>query len=250
MSRNPELDKFRDLRFEDFARMAGDPSLKSYEKIGFPSMFREGLDQQIFADVREKCRWDVARRILDIGCGCGDLAHIIINASEGKQLLMVDAAEVLQQLPSTAGIVKVEGRFPGNAQEILTHGQADIVICYSVFHYAFAEGNHFDFVDRAAELLAPNGRLLLGDLPNVSKRDRFLSTPAGEAFHRKLMNDNSKPRISQTPELGLIDDSVIASLLQRYRNRGYESYLLPQPEHWPLANSREDILITRYPDAG
>jgi SAM-dependent methyltransferase len=250
MSRKDELDRFRDLRFEDFARLAGDPSLKPYEKIGFPSMFREGLDQQIFEDISGKTLWRTARRIVDLGCGCGDLANIIINSIDRtrQQLVMVDSAGVLDQLPS-AGIIKVEGRFPQNFSKVLEGGTADIVLCYSVFHYVFAEGSHFEFVDRAADLLAPGGRLLLGDLPNISRRNRFLSTPAGEAFHRKLMNDNSKPNIPKGVEPGRIDDDVIAALLERYRKLGYETYLLPQPASLPLSNSREDILITRYPDA-
>ena len=44
---------------------------------------------------------------------------------------------------------------------------------------------------------------------------------------------------------GKIDDGVLFSILHRYRNSGFETYLLPQGEGLPLSNRREDILIVR-----
>jgi hypothetical protein len=43
-----------------------------------------------------------------------------------------------------------------------------------------------------------------------------------------------------------MDDSVVMSILSRFRNFGYETYLLPQDNRLPFANSREDILIVNY----
>ena len=41
-----------------------------------------------------------------------------------------------------------------------------------------------------------------------------------------------------------IDDSVLFRLLLGSCNSGYDAYLLPQPYDLPMANRREDILIT------
>ena len=42
-----------------------------------------------------------------------------------------------------------------------------------------------------------------------------------------------------------IDDGVVFAILQRYRNAGFETYLLPQGKNLPMQTRREDILIVK-----
>jgi len=94
-------------------------------------------------------------------------------------------------------------------------------------------------------MLNPKGRLLLGDLPNISKRKRFISSDEGKKFVSNNVSDNEKVNyIVQDKER--MDDSVVMSILSRFRNFGYETYLLPQDNRLPFANRREDILIVNY----
>ena len=44
-------DRFADLTFDDFRRMAGDESLSQYQKIGFPDEYRAGAEESIFHDI-------------------------------------------------------------------------------------------------------------------------------------------------------------------------------------------------------
>lgn len=46
-------------------------------------------------------------------------------------------------------------------------------------------------------------------------------------------------------ENGAIDDSLVFSILKRYRNMGCETYLLEQKDGLPMNKTREDILIKR-----
>jgi hypothetical protein len=46
-------------------------------------------------------------------------------------------------------------------------------------------------------------------------------------------------------EHDLIDDAVVFALLQRARAQGFDAYVVPQTPDLPMANRREDILITR-----
>lgn len=249
MDKSNQLDRFRNLRFEDFGKLAGDATLKPHEKIGFPSVFREGFDREILDDIKTKINWNRVKTILDIGCGCGDLTKFLIDDAKGaqKKIVLVDSSEVLNQIDDEPHILKIQGRFPDNDTEIRKIETVDVIICYSVFHYVFIEGNPFDFIERALALLKSGGKLLLGDIPNATKRNRFLLTPAGEVFHRKLMNTTEKPQVTPfVVEPGKMDDGFILSLLTRYRNFGVETYLLPQPEHLPLSNSREDILFIKH----
>jgi hypothetical protein len=123
-------------------------------------------------------------------------------------------------------------------------GQIDAIICYSVLHYIFAESNLFDFLDQSLALLADGGQMLIGDIPNVSKRKRFFSSPAGIQFHQAFTGTAEIPKAEfNSIDQGKMDDSVLLSLLLRARNAGYDAYLLPQPADLPMANRREDLLL-------
>ena len=119
-------------------------------------------------------------------------------------------------------------------------------LVYSVLHYIFVEGNLFDFLDRSLSLLAPGGALLLGDIPNVSKRKRFFSSQAGIVHHQQFTGRNELPAVTYNQiEPGKIDDAVLLALLARCRSAGFDAYVLPQGPDLPMANRREDVLITR-----
>jgi hypothetical protein len=144
-------------------------------------------------------------------------------------------------------VVKVPGRFP-DTPDLLERlaGRCDAVLAYSVLQYAFAEGDAFAFVDAALSLLAPGGRLLVGDLPNASMRRRFLASEAGRAHHREYTGRDEDPPV-RWPLLpaGEIDDAVALALLARARDAGYHGWVLPQAHGLPMANRREDLLFAR-----
>ena len=47
-------ERFAELTFDDFRRMATDDTLSQYEKVGFPDEYRAGLEGVIFEDVVAK----------------------------------------------------------------------------------------------------------------------------------------------------------------------------------------------------
>jgi hypothetical protein len=243
--------RFANLTYEDFRKLALDPALSCYEKIGFPNCYREGKEEAIFNDICRKVTVlsDAHKTVLDIGPGCSHLAHLLIARcqQQGHTLLLVDSAEMLGQLPDRPFIKKIPGCFPRCAELLAAHaGRVDAVITYSVSHYAFVDCSIFEFVDRAMMLLAPGGELLIGDIPNVSKRKRFFSSPAGVQFHQNFVGRIEQPAVQfNQPEPGKIDDAVVLALLSRARLAGFDSYLLPQAADLPLSNRREDLLIRK-----
>jgi hypothetical protein len=125
-------------------------------------------------------------------------------------------------------------------------GAVDVALAYSVLHYVFAEGDAWGFLDRSLELLAHGGQMLIGDIPNVSKRKRFFASPAGVEFHRRFTGRDEAPEVVwDRPEPAKIDDAVVLSLLQRARGAGCDAYVLPQAAGLPMANRREDVLIVK-----
>lgn len=242
-----DLSKHR-MDFEEFRKMASNNQLSIYEKIGFPDDYRKDYESQIFDDICQKLNLHRQKlNVLDIGCGCSQLPNLIINLSinNGHNLLMMDSKEMLDLLPKK-GFERIEGRFPNDWDKSKVTYQFDCIILYSVMQHIILGSNPFTFLDNAVQLLESGGRLLIGDLPNISKRNRFFASDRGKVFHQEFMKDGSNPSTSfnqLVPEK--IDDSLIFAILSRYRNSGYEAYVLNQPDYLPMANRREDILIMR-----
>src|SRR3954447_8672933 len=248
-AREPRLSA--ELTFDDFRRMATDDSLSQYEKIGFPDNYREGFEPAIFSDLLAKLSplRGEQKLVLDIGPGCSDLPRLLREhcARQGHFLLMVDSEEMLAHHDSGPSVRKFVGRFP-ECPELLSEyaGRVDVIVAYSVLHYVFTEASVFAFLDRAMALLAHGGHMLIGDIPNASKRRRFFSTPAGVAFHRAFTGTDSDPDVTfNEVETDRMDDAVLLGLVARARAAGCDAHLLPQPDGLPMANRREDLHVYR-----
>ena len=94
-------------------------------------------------------------------------------------------------------------------------------------------------------LLNPGGQLFIGDIPNYDARERFIKSEEGKIFTRKHFPiNNNNININHLRE-ERIDDTIVISILSRFRSFGYETYLLPQVNALPMGNRREDILIQK-----
>jgi len=239
-----------ELDYERFRELAQNKNLSAHERIGFPDNYREGFERDIFADICSKlpALEHSGKVIVDIGPGCSGLPRLLsaLCAKNGNRLVLVDSAEMLDQLPDEDNVSKVVGSFPGNAERIIDAvGQkADAILCYSVLHYMYVDTNMFDVVDALGSLLADGGRALVGDIPNASKRRRFFSSPSGRAFHREFMKTDEDPVVGHLEiDRGKINDAVIAGLIARSQEAGWNAYLMPQAPGLPFANRRDDLII-------
>ena len=248
-SNNDIRNRFSDLNFEDFKNLAKDEKLSIYEKIGFPDDYREGREHAIFQDIASKATKLKQKQIavLDIGPGCSDLPkYIIRNANALSQFItLIDSSEMLELLPEGKNIKKIAGEYP-DCQEKLNGSKFDVIICYSVLQYIFASKNIFAFLEQLISILHSGGQALLGDIPNFSKRRRFLNSVQGKLYHQKYMNTNSEPTIETYPqEIDGIDDTVVRGLIDRAHVMGCDAYYLPQNSELPMANRRDDLLIIK-----
>jgi hypothetical protein len=248
---NTDYQRFENLTFEDFRKLAGDESLSRYEKIGFPDSYRAGKEEAIFRDILTKLP-SLARRgqvVLDIGPGCSGLPHMFLDLCrhQDHSLLWVDSAEMLEQLPDVPLVQKFACRYPDCPALFERYqGKVNVIVTYSVLHYIFQDGNLFGFFDKTLGLLADGGQWLIGDIPNVSKRKRFFSSVAGAAHHQQFTGTTELPAIHfNRLEDGKIDDAVLVGLLLRARTAGFDAYLVPQAADVPMANRREDLLIQK-----
>lgn len=244
-------ERFSNLSFEDFRLMAKDNSLSIYEKIGFPNSYREDKEKIIFKDIMNKLPTLSQKKkcVLDIGPGCSNLPKMLIELcqKQNHSLILLDSKEMLDCLPDQDGVNKIFGSYPDCHPQLDSwKGKIDVILCYSVLHYIFIEAGFFKFIDRSLSLLAEGGSMLIGDIPNISKRKRFFSSSNGINFHQSFTGKNEIPEVNFLQiEEDKIDDAAIIGLIIRARNQGYDAYWLPQDEKLPMANRREDILIIR-----
>lgn len=246
-----ENNPFAKIAFEDFRRLAKDESISKYERIGFPDSYRKGFEKVIFADIRQKLA-NLDRnhqQVLDVGPGCSDLPEMLINLCREKNhtLTLIDSAEMLGHLPDETFIEKIAALYPNCPDVILRlQSKVGVILCYSVLHYILIDAAFFRFLDTSLSLLAPGGQMLIGDIPNISKRKRFFASETGIRFHQEFMKTAELPNVAFNQiEHDQIDDAVVISLLQRARLAGFDAYVLPQNPALPMANRREDILIIR-----
>jgi hypothetical protein len=244
--------RFDSLTFAGFRELATAEGLSRHERVGFPDSYREGYEAAIFRDVCAKLT-NLSRRgqtVFDIGCGCSDLPLLLadISKKQSHKLVLCDSEEMLAHLPDEPGVDKSTGCFPRDSAELLREfaGRVDAILTYSVLQYVFIESSVFDFVDACLSLLAPGGQLMIGDIPNVSKRKRFFASAAGVRCHQQITGTDEVPAVLfNTPERSKIDDAAVLSIIARVRAAGFDGYVLPQAVDLPMANRREDVLITR-----
>ena len=150
--------------------------------------------------------------VIDIGCGVLTRRLVEFCASNGHELVLLDSPEMLDELPEAPQTDEYSGR-------------ADAV---------------------ALVPLAPGGALLIGDVPNISKRNRFFASERGVAFHWAFMGSSEAIRMS-TSTRSSAEKSTIrsSSACWRARAQGFDAFVLPQPPDLRLANRREDIFMRR-----
>jgi SAM-dependent methyltransferase len=219
---------------------------------GRHSFQRDG-ERLIADDVASKLRLESSDRLLEIGCGWGNVLRPL--ASRVDAAVGVDHSSVLEAFaPRPANVQLVSGNWP----EVDLEGDFSKALVYSVLHCLSDAARALEFVDRCLEVVRPGGLLLLGDLPNGDAAARFAATDFGRRFledwaerveSSKSDDDVLRDQIwADAPKLDrFIDDAFVLELFSRYRSRGHEVYVLPQPPGLPFSYTREDVLISVRP---
>lgn len=208
-------------------------------------------------DVRAKLRPRQNERFLDIGCNIG----LFLEAFAG------DVAEAVGQDHETLlahfksrGVPANVTLIPGFWPAVQAEGMFDCILAYSVLAVLPDRDVAWRFIDACLDKLTPGGRLLLGDLANRDARSRFVGSREGaevaSAYNKIRQSDRASDVLGEYEKRDaihgdveipaeFIDDAFVVDVLKHCRARGFEAYLLPQPEGLPFWRSREDILVLR-----
>lgn len=212
----------------------------------------------IWKDIADKLDLHPDQSFLDIGCGYGLLTKLCLSTAKRLPLRvsLIDIPEILQAVktgllpPRIRHIRYYPGTFPKN-WPVGSTLRFDRILAYSVLHYT---SNPEHFIDRGVSLLRRGGRFLIGDIPNISRKGRFLCSDFGRRFEARYRGTS----IRQIPHyrnlqdfmnknnanpLAHLNDCFIQQIFKRYTNCGYDVYVLAQPSGLPYCHTREDLLI-------
>jgi SAM-dependent methyltransferase len=246
---------------EYFAKLVLDKKDKT--TVAARYSFDSGKENTILKDIIYKLDFKTGQSFLDIGCGYGYLTEYILEylTKQDLSITLMDIPEIIDAVEQDfikekhKNIHLQKGLFPQDFEKELSEGY-DRVLLYSVLHYS---DDPLSLIEAAIKLLNPYGKLLLGDLPNISRKGRFLSSKKGREFEANYrqttidklpLYENQFEFVSKMKAdpnyYSLIDDNFIKNVITTYTNRGYDVYILPQPETLPMCYTREDMLICKY----
>ncbi|HWF49568.1 MAG TPA: class I SAM-dependent methyltransferase [Solirubrobacteraceae bacterium] len=134
-------------------------------------------------------------RVLELGTGTGETARRVLARHPRAALVGIDAgAEMLARARAALPPARVDLRL-GRLEDLLPEGPFDLVVSVLAVHHLDGPGKADLFV-RAAAVLAPGGRLVLGDLviPDdpadaVTPIDGEYDTPSSVADQRRWMEE-------------------------------------------------------------
>jgi SAM-dependent methyltransferase len=240
------------MSYEHYGRGAQHPNITV---AGGRFAYQEHGERLISLDVAAKLQLDPDDDLLEIGCGPGNI--LIPLAFRCRSATGIDHPELLarlsQRLAGPPQIALVGGNFLDVQPPRESYSK---IYMYSMLHYLSSVEEVLRIARKAIGLLAPGGRMLLGDLPNCDHKRRFLATPAGQAFDARwrAARDAATPPEGDFPGedddrlVGAFDDAGIARIVLEMRAAGFESYILPQPAELPFGHTREDILVVAHPE--
>lgn len=230
------------------------------EKVGRPKS-AECAEELMWRDILAKLTVPEGSSVIDIGVGNGLVARkwlelartgavdvVLADFPEVIDALVADAADAFASAPRVS---VARGEFPQFFEPNILTRRFDRVVAYGVINYT---DNPASFIEAAVRLLRPAGRLLVGDLPNISKKGRFLASPSGRLFDARYKGVS----VDNLPVFGThhefvasldrqgaawITDEFLLDVVLRYRDQGYDVYILEQPNGLPFCQTREDLLI-------
>jgi cyclopropane fatty-acyl-phospholipid synthase-like methyltransferase len=211
-------------------------------------------EKRIILDVINKLDIQPSDHILDIGCGPGTL--VLPLSFFAKEVCGIDNSSAIGRINKKSKELDNINTISGNFldMDFSSSKLYEKIIIYSVIQYLSSEDELLYFLEKAFKLLSPGGRLLIGDIPNIDKKNRYEKSPSGIrecSYWKQKISDISKTSTVNSnncldEDLININDACYLNIINFARSKGFESYLLPEPGNLPFGKTRDDILIVSH----
>lgn len=151
---------------QDLKSLSGyDHPLAQLTEKGFPELIKQILT---YLEIKPE------DKLLDIGCGAALITRELILAS--NNIVGLDANyQMIKHAPiSTHRVLGVGDALP------FKNASFDKILCHSVFQY-FPDLNYSEnVISEMMRLLSENGSFLIMDIPNLAKKQQYLSVKGEE----------------------------------------------------------------------
>lgn len=239
------------VSFDNYSELANSESISNTEAAG-RFTFQQDSERRMLSDVLLKLELIPTDSLLEIGCGPGAL--LVPLSGFCAQSAGIDNEGAINRLKGRfakdSGIKCIIGDF---LDMDLPVSQFDKILINSVLHCLSNKSEVLAFIERGLSILRPGGRMLIGDIPNISKKARFLASKRGEQVlseWSELVQNSpiTHPLESMThdDQIVVFDDDFVLEILAFIRKQGFEAFLLPQPLSLPFGGSREDVLVLAH----
>ena len=209
--------------FENYWKMAR--CSNDYIMISGRYEIQATAGKRILWDVIKKLELNPSDSLLEIGCGTGNL--LLPLSFFVKNTAGVDHKACLDRLQKRFPGNKNIHFIPGNFLDVSVKGKYTKILCYSVLHYLANESEVYKFIHKTLTILRPGGKILLGDIPNRSVKERFIYSQKGKEFDRKWQKLITKHHehggakglvLEVDTELVQFNDELILNILKNIRS--------------------------------
>ena len=212
------------------------------------SELQKEVEKLIFFDICQKLNITPADHVLDIGCGPGNITIPISFIC--KKMVAIDHPNTIKKLSIRYSDHDSFELIGGNFLNFDIENKFNKIIIYSVIQYLSNIKEVLAFILKAMALVEPGGSILIGDIPNSTKKARFLKSDYGKIFvvewNKNIENNPLEFDIKQDDDNLQVElnDKTILWLVGNIREKGFNAELISQPSSLPFGHTREDILIT------
>ena len=205
--------------------------------------------KSISRDISEKLSINKLDDILDIGTGDGKIVDSLSNLC--KSATTIDSEEVINKITKNKNIIYLKGNIHEEGKKIKT--RFDKILVYSVVQYFLDLKEVIIFINLCLKLLKDEGMILIGDIPNNDMDLRYQNT---KNYQKQSRNFEKKKKLHLTKleedfflqnkmKTIQFSDKALLTLLKKFNNLNYESYILPQKKGLPYSVKRVDFLIRK-----
>lgn len=212
--------------------------------------FQKQEEKNILFDIMQKMEITSDDDLLEIGCGTGSLLiplSFFVNSATG-----VDHLNVISTFKTRINNNSIK-LISGNFLDVNLKEKYSKILIYSVLHCLSDEREVIAFIEKALSYLKPGGSLIIGDIPNIDKKNRFFMTDFAKKIQKKhdqkilhmIKKREENIHLVHDKNLVTFDDILIMRIMKYFREKNFETYLVPQLSNLPFCYTREDIIIKR-----
>ena len=205
-------------------------------------------EKKIFSDIKKKLDLKRNDNLIDIGCGAGPVCDYMVKYAKKNKinLTLNDIPEVIRFLKKRYKKNKNIKYLSGEFQKQKIKKRFNKVLCYSVIQ---CTNNPKVFFNEILNIVSDQSSILIGDIPNTSKKKRFLTSKFGKKFEEKRIKkkiNNINKYLKENKQNNLINDELIKEFLIKFKKKGFNFFILRQDSKLPFSYTREDILVEKF----